>query len=1050
MATYLQGVTDFVPEIQPFQPDFNFYANYLQTKQNQYDSNYKNLSNLYGELYHGAVTRDDSSKMKDENLKKIDFELKRVSGLDLSLEQNVEQAKQVFKPFYENKHLMKDMALTKNYNNTLSRTYAMKNSKDEKERARYWDTGVKSMQYRLDEFKNAASSEVLNFGSIQYTPYSNAAKKYMDMAKEYNLSVDITQADKSGMYFVRQKNGELILPSLQKMFLNAYVNDPELQSVYATQAYVNRKDEVKARATKFGNNEVAAEKDYLQEQFKNLRGYVSTKAQHAEEAYTVTNNKINDVQTAQQRGDVHPKQSSYLNRLNQTLTIEDHVRNHSAKLNEDLNGASSTASTQGLSATEGGLDLEDMELARNKVDAGYANLLAERDIMSSAQIYANKDRIYDIKVNPVGLEGMRNANNMRRDAANNAFAWKRDMMKYQYDIAKTKSSQEFDEKLADKKIIADRDNLINKHNLEIGVAKVDKDGNIVMIPNLQYKAPIKPDNTGNLTVNQLKVNRNELMRFVDEGAAGYTDNFFNLISNGIEGEKSIDRTELAQILGTTPDKALKKFYTIKKQYQDDPTETTRRLTTSGDLFKYKKALDKWAYGNDANTSVAKNYLNDSQNQIDVEQVKRYYSSAVKARQENEVTITAQLERALGPSNYKEQTKKELVNLYKNKYLTGKISKDDFNDLAKRYIIDKYEKEPVKTTRTTSDRLAEKTYASPSIGGMTSNTAVLPSSNSSYSGDIFNDLHKAYQTTVTNPKLTKSVYPNVMSGKGGPSGFAVQPTYMDVNLAHKGGDGYTYFAQTVNDINGINFNQDKNSYGISLGVGKDGKEMKLDMSNDNDYEKAKKYKRLVNDLLNLSFNADQAKKPTVFKLEQAQIAGENEKAGSMTIHFPRKFLEEQIKDGDYKIDAKEVEQIYQNGIKFMAPQSQWKNQMFKSNQLTPTEAILNMNKKIDYTSPNNAGNYLIEKDKNSGNYRYSVTYNTVDGEGNLKAFNENDAAVTFGKNIDAFERDFFTKFQMVTERNLGLYKKFHTEGNTEAMKKMESAFGFTPKQAGFND
>ena len=1050
MATYLQGVTDYIPEIQPFQPDFNFYANYLQSKQNQYDTNYKNLSNLYGELYHGAVTREDSSKMKDDNLKKIDFELKRVSGLDLSLEQNVEQAKQVFKPFYENKHLMKDMALTKNYNNTLSRTLAMKNSKDEKERARYWDTGVKSMQYRLDEFKNAASSEVLNFGSIQYTPYSNAAKKYMDMAKEYNLSVDITQADKSGMYFVRQKNGELILPSLQKMFLNAYVNDPELQSVYATQAYVNRKDEVKARATKFGNNEVAAEKDYLQEQYRNLKGYVSNKAAQAEETYNVTNNKINNVQNAQQRGDVHPKQNSYLTRLNQTLIIDDHVRNHNSKMNEELNGESSTSSTQGLDASAGGLDLNDMELARNKVDAGYANLLAERDIMSSAQIYANKDRVYDIKVNPVGLEGMRHSHNMQRDASNNAFAWKRDMMKYQYDIAKTKSAQEFDAKLVDKKIAADRENLINKHNLEIGIAKVDEDGNVVMIPETQDKAPIGPHNSGELTISQLKANRNELMRFIDEGAAGYTDTFINLLSNGIEGEKSIDRQELAHILGTTPDKAMKKFYTIKKMYEEDPTGTTRKLATSGDLFKYKKALDQWSHGNDANTSVAKNYLNDGKNHIDVEQVKRYYSVAVKARQENEATITNQLERALGPSNYKEQTKKELINLYKNKYLTGKISKDEFNDLAKRYIIDKYEKKPVKVTRTASDRVAERTYASPSIVGMTSNTAVVPSSNSSYSGDIFNDLHKAYNNTVTNPKLMKSVYPTTMTGKGGTAGFAVQPTYMDVNLAHKGGDGYTYFAQTVNDINSINFNQDKNSYGISLGIGKDGKEMKLDMSDDDSYEKAKKYKRLVNDLLNLSFNADQAKKPTIFKLEQAQIAGENEKAGSMTVHFPRKFLEEQVKNGEYKIDAKEVEQIYQNGITFIAPHSQWKNHMFKANQLTPTEAMLNMNKKINYTSPNNAGNYIIEKDKNNGNYRYSVTYNTVDGEGNLKAFNENDASITFGKKIDEFEHNFFEKFQMVNERNLGLYKKFHAEGNAEAMKKMESAFGFTPKQAGFND
>ena len=39
MATYLQGVQDYIPQIQPAQPDFNFYNTVLQTKQNQYDTN---------------------------------------------------------------------------------------------------------------------------------------------------------------------------------------------------------------------------------------------------------------------------------------------------------------------------------------------------------------------------------------------------------------------------------------------------------------------------------------------------------------------------------------------------------------------------------------------------------------------------------------------------------------------------------------------------------------------------------------------------------------------------------------------------------------------------------------------------------------------------------------------------------------------------------------------------------------------------------------------------------------------------------------------------
>jgi len=49
MATYLSGVTDYIPQFQPFQPDLNLYANILQTKQTRYDSNYKAINNIYGQ-----------------------------------------------------------------------------------------------------------------------------------------------------------------------------------------------------------------------------------------------------------------------------------------------------------------------------------------------------------------------------------------------------------------------------------------------------------------------------------------------------------------------------------------------------------------------------------------------------------------------------------------------------------------------------------------------------------------------------------------------------------------------------------------------------------------------------------------------------------------------------------------------------------------------------------------------------------------------------------------------------------------------------------------
>ena len=128
MATYLQGVQDYIPQIQPAQPDFNFYNTVLATKQSQYDTNFKKLNKLYGQIYYADLTREGNVEKREKLVKDIDFNLKRIAGMDLSLEQNMTQATQLFKPFYEDKVLVKDMAWTKNYMNQRSRAEGMKNS----------------------------------------------------------------------------------------------------------------------------------------------------------------------------------------------------------------------------------------------------------------------------------------------------------------------------------------------------------------------------------------------------------------------------------------------------------------------------------------------------------------------------------------------------------------------------------------------------------------------------------------------------------------------------------------------------------------------------------------------------------------------------------------------------------------------------------------------------------------------------------------------------------------------------------------------------------
>ena len=98
MATYLQGVTDYIPQYQPFQPDFNFFAGVIQKKQDQYDKNWSKLNTVYGKFLNAPLTREDNIKNRDQYFKQSVAAIQKITSMDLSLDQNVQQALQVFSP----------------------------------------------------------------------------------------------------------------------------------------------------------------------------------------------------------------------------------------------------------------------------------------------------------------------------------------------------------------------------------------------------------------------------------------------------------------------------------------------------------------------------------------------------------------------------------------------------------------------------------------------------------------------------------------------------------------------------------------------------------------------------------------------------------------------------------------------------------------------------------------------------------------------------------------------------------------------------------------
>ena len=237
MATYLSGVTDYIPQIQPFAPDINLYAKVLQTKQSKYDANWQSLNNVYSQYFYADLSREDNQERRDELMKAIDGNLKKVSGLDLSLEQNVRQAKQLFTPFYEDKYLMRDMVYTKTYQQEMNRAMSAKNCVGKDCEGTYWDGGVELLNYQLDKFKKAGLEESLNVATPSYTPYFDIMKEANELVKKYNY--EIVMDSSQGGYIVREKNGPNAIGSLNDFILQNFMNNPRAADFYRAQAQLN-------------------------------------------------------------------------------------------------------------------------------------------------------------------------------------------------------------------------------------------------------------------------------------------------------------------------------------------------------------------------------------------------------------------------------------------------------------------------------------------------------------------------------------------------------------------------------------------------------------------------------------------------------------------------------------------------------------------------------------------------------------------------------------------------------------------------------------------
>ncbi len=245
MATYVPGSQSYLPELKTFTPDYKFLSNVIEVRQDRYDTNYEALNNLYGKVVYADLSRGDTNEVRSQYVKDIAPKIHQISDMDLSLQQNVDAAKGVFAPFFEDNLLVKDMVVTKQYRKELSYADSLLNSLDREQREKYWQTGIDAMNYQMKDFIEADRNKALQMAGPKYVEDVDLYETSIKLLQESGLFDEEISGDPAftpdGMWQIITTGGAAVSKPALQYLRRSLLDDPNVQRAYYTSAYVEQR-----------------------------------------------------------------------------------------------------------------------------------------------------------------------------------------------------------------------------------------------------------------------------------------------------------------------------------------------------------------------------------------------------------------------------------------------------------------------------------------------------------------------------------------------------------------------------------------------------------------------------------------------------------------------------------------------------------------------------------------------------------------------------------------------------------------------------------------
>lgn len=388
MAIYINGIQDYIPQIQPFKPDFNFFQSALSTKQAQYEAGYNKINSIYGQLLNANLLRESNKERRDNLFTEIDSEINRLAGVDLSLAENVEQAGKLFQPLIDNQFFRKDLVFTKQYESEQAKGMNLRNNPNPKSDEKYWEEGMSALHYQASDFANSTDEDSLKFQAPRYVPFINAAENLFKFAKDNDIN--IVTPDIRGGFIFKYTNGQPAISTIKNVFSSLLTGDPRVKDMFRTQAYLDRKNYIQSNLEKFNGDAVAAETDYLQSKIKDINEYYRVANMDDTERLDYAKSKKKVIEATIREKGVDPNLDQDLIAIYQNTLQDESVQQSALDKNKDA-----LTQTDFMS-----YDPADLEGMRQRVDGAMSYFLLDDLANNTATNYAMSHADIDIKEDP--------------------------------------------------------------------------------------------------------------------------------------------------------------------------------------------------------------------------------------------------------------------------------------------------------------------------------------------------------------------------------------------------------------------------------------------------------------------------------------------------------------------------------------------------------------------------------------------------------------------------------------------------------------------------